>query len=59
MQVKSKYGSKYGYLRPGGSWAIPPKFDRAGGFQGGYAVAAEGSVSVLIDRAGNVVWRAL
>lgn len=43
----------FGYLNGQGAWAIEPRFDWAGAFEDGRAVAAQNGAPGLIDRAGE------
>ena len=43
----------FGYLNGQGEWAIEPRFDWAGAFEDGRAVAAQDGAPGLIDRAGE------
>lgn len=45
---------RWGFLDDSGAWALPPKYDSAGGFRGGVAVVSEPDQGpMLLDRAGT------
>lgn len=48
---------KYGYIDQTGTWIIPPVFDQAWDFSGGFARVDMGEISGLIDKNGKWVYR--
>lgn len=53
MPVLSAETGRSGYVNARGEWAIPAQFSYAGSFTGGFADAAIGSGTGLIDASGN------
>lgn len=56
--IAVKNNGKYGYINSEGKTLIEPKYDKAGDFQGGYAVVynpeSDGNSYQIIDKNGNV-----
>lgn len=50
-------GGPYGYLRPDGTWAIEPRFRRAGAFEDGRAIVFDDQGAAVVDAGGEIVTR--
>jgi len=56
-RMLAKEGFNYGYKDATGNWAIPPKFNAANDFQGGFASVQDGAKWISIDTSGLEVKR--
>ncbi len=56
-QAKNQYGDNLGYIDSAGHFVIPPQFEVAMNFQGGYALVSRQGVTQFINPAGEAVVR--